>query len=169
MFDSQPILKGKQGYLRPLRSEDYDDLYVVASDPLIWEQHPAKNRYQEAEFQKFFRESLASCGALLVIDANSNQTIGSYRFYGYSEEKSEVEIGWIFLARSHWGGATNREVISLMLQHALQFVDRVVYLVGPDNLRSQRAVEKLGGTRLPPRRDASGLESYVYQLVATSD
>ena len=101
-FDSQPILLGPLVNLRPLRPEDHRDLYAVASDPLIWEQHPVKNRHEAAVFPEFFSESLHSGGSLLATDAETQRVIGSSRFFGYREE-SEVEIGWTFLARSHWG------------------------------------------------------------------
>ncbi len=90
--------------------------------------------------------------------------IGSSRYYGYSAERSEVEIGWTFLARSHWGGRYNREMKRLMLDHAFRFVDRVAFLVGPQNLRSQRAVEKIGGVRAGFRRDAAGQESVLFEI-----
>ena len=167
-FDYQPVLKGKLVELRPLRAEDYDDLYAVAADPLIWEQHPVKNRHEERAFQVFFREALASGGALIAIDANTQQVIGSSRFHGYDKERSEVEIGWTFLARSHWGGSYNGEMKQLMLQHAFRFVDRVVFLVGLHNRRSQRAVEKLGGVRVGSRPDASGRDSIVYEITAAT-
>lgn len=167
-FDYQPVLKGNLVHIRPLRFGDYDDLFAVAADPVIWEQHPVKNRYEEFVFQTFFRESLASGGALLVLDASSDRAIGSYRFHGYSREDSEVEIGWTFLARSYWGGKCNGEVIELMLRHAFKFVNSVVYLVAPTNVRSQRSIEKIGGTRVASRPDASGLESYVYQIEAST-
>ena len=167
-FDYQPVLKGDLVELRPLRSEDYDDLYAIAADPLIWEQHPVKNRHEEAGFQVFFREALASGGALIAIDAKTQRMIGSSRFHGYDKERSEVEIGWTFLARSHWGGIYNGQMKELMLQHALRFVNRVVFLVGPQNLRSQRAVEKIGGVRVGSRPDAEGRERYVYQITASA-
>src|ERR671936_755412 len=141
-FDLQPTLQSELLELRPLRAEDYQDLYAVAADPLIWEQHPCKDRYQEEVFQAFFREALASGGALLAIDRKDGRAIGSSRFHGYDEGKGEVEIGWTFLARSHWGGAYNREMKRLMLGHAFRFVNSVVFLVGPTNFRSRRAVEK---------------------------
>jgi len=141
-FDLQPILKGKLLELRPLRPEDFHDLYAVASDPLIWEQHPIKDRYKEEVFNAFFREALESGGALIANDSKDGQVIGSSRFHGYDKEKSEIEIGWTFLARSHWGGIYNREMKQLMLRHAFQFVNSVIFLVGPQNLRSQRAMEK---------------------------
>jgi RimJ/RimL family protein N-acetyltransferase len=96
-----------------------------------WEQHPNKDRYKEEVFKDFFREALESGGALLAIDCADRQVIGSSRFYGYDEEKSEIEIGWTFLARSHWGGNYNREMKQLMLRHAFKFVNNVVFLVGP--------------------------------------
>src|SRR5207244_6686294 len=115
--------------------------------------HPAKDRYQEEQFRVFFREALESGGALVAIDTKDGRVIGSSRFHGYDGDKSEVEIGWTFLARSHWGGRYNGEMKQLMLQHAFRFVDRVVFLVGLHNRRSQRAVEKLGGMRVGSRPD----------------
>jgi RimJ/RimL family protein N-acetyltransferase len=165
-FDYQPLLKGDLVELRPLRSDDYDALFAVAADPLIWEQHPDKTRHEAAGFRVFFNDSLRSGGALIAIDAKTKQAIGSSRFHGYDEESSEVEIGWTFLARSHWGGAYNGEMKRLMLRHAFRFVDSVVLLVGPENFRSQRAVEKIGGVRAGSRWDASGRASYVYRITA---
>jgi RimJ/RimL family protein N-acetyltransferase len=160
-FDGQPTLKGALVEVRPLRSEDYQDLYAVAADPLVWEQHPEANRHEEPVFREFFQESLASGGALLVTDARTRKVIGSSRFHGFSAEKREVEIGWTFLARSHWGGKYNGELKRLMLRHAFRFVDSVVLYVGPQNIRTQRAVEKVGGV-LEPQPDAEG--RFVYRI-----
>ncbi len=167
-FDFQPILRGKLLQLRPLRPGDYHDLYAVASDPLIWEQHPAKDRCQENVFQEFFLKALESGGALVAIDRKDHQVIGSSRFHAYDAENNEVEIGWTFLARSHWGGVYNREMKELMLRHAFTFVDRVVFLIGPENLRSQKAVEKIGGVRMGSRRNAEGRDSFLYQITAAA-
>jgi N-acetyltransferase len=166
-FDLQPTLKGTLLGLRPLRPDDFHDLYAVASDPLIWEQHPIKDRYKEEVFKRFFRESLESGGALTAIDSKDGQIVGSSRFHGYDEINSEIEIGWTFLARSHWGGVYNREMKQLMLRHAFKFVRGVIFLVGPQNLRSQRAMEKIGAVRVGSRPDASGQESFVYQITAS--
>ena len=167
-FDPQPCLAGDLVELRPLRAEDYRALFAVAADPLIWEQHPCKDRHQEEVFQVFFREALKSGAALLALDRKDRQAIGSSRFHGYDEGKSEVEVGWTFLARSHWGGAYNREMKRLMLRHAFRFVNSVVFLVGPHNFRSQRAVEKIGGVRVGTRLDGSGRESLVYRIEASA-
>ena len=166
-FDLQPCLTGDVLELRPLCADDFRDLYTVAADPLIWEQHPSKDRYQEEVFKVFFREALESRGALIALDRQDRRVIGSSRFHGYDEAKSEIEIGWTFLARSHWGGPYNREMKRLMLRHAFRFVNRVIFLVGPDNFRSQRAVEKIGGVRAGSRLDGSGRASLVYRIEAS--
>jgi len=167
-FDLQPTLQGELLALRPLRPEDFAALYAVASDPLIWEQHPAWDRYKEEVFREFFREAMEAGGAFIAIDSKDGQVIGSSRFHGYDEEKSEIEIGWTFLARSHWGGIYNGEMKQLMLRHAFRFVNSVIFLVGPQNFRSQGAMEKIGGVRVGSRRDAYGRESLVYQITAES-
>jgi RimJ/RimL family protein N-acetyltransferase len=146
-FDLQPNLKGELIELRPLRPEDWHALFTVASDPLIWEQHPERNRYEKDVFQVFFREALESGGAFVVIDRSSQQIIGSTRFYGYDPEKSEIEIGWTFLARKYWGGRYNAQMKRLLLNHAFTFVQNVVFYVGEKNIRSQKAMEKIGAIR----------------------
>src|SRR5262249_45242956 len=97
-FDRQPVLEGALVLLRPLQAADFPALRIVAADPLVWEQHPAKNRYQEAVFKQFFQEALESGGALGALDRADNHVIGSSRFHGYDEANSEIEIGWTFLA-----------------------------------------------------------------------
>ncbi len=146
-FDLQPNLKGGLIQLRPLAPDDWENLFAVASDPLIWEQHPESDRYKEDVFRVFFREALESGGAFVVIDTTTQQIIGSTRFHNYDPEKSEIEIGWTFLARRYWGGRYNREMKQLMLAHAFKFVENVVFLVGENNIRSQKATEKIGGIR----------------------
>jgi RimJ/RimL family protein N-acetyltransferase len=154
-FDRQPILKGHLLELRPLQPGDYQQLYSVASDPLIWEQHPSNDRYKQGVFQDFFREALESGGALIAIDSKDRRVIGSSRFHAYDQQRSEIEIGWTFLARSHWGGHYNAEMKQLMLRHAFQFVTNVIFVIGPQNLRSQKAVEKIGAVRAGSRPDAN--------------
>ena len=162
-FDLQPTLKGDLLELRPLRAEDFASLYAVASDPQIWEQHPAHDRWKEDVFRGFFRGALECGGALIAIDAKDGSVIGSSRYHGHDVGRSEIEIGWTFLARRCWGGAHNGEMKQLMLRHAFQFVDRVIFLVGPTNRRSQRSVEKIGGVRAGTV-DRGGRESVVFEL-----
>lgn len=142
-MDRQPTLRGPRLTLRPLAPDDWEALYAVASDPLIWEVHPAHDRWQEPVFRAFFEDALAQGGALAV--SEDGRIVGSSRFQNHDPALSEVEIGWTFLARSHWGGAYNREMKRLMLDHAFRFVNTVVFSVGENNIRSRRAMEKIGG------------------------
>src|ERR1700704_4401371 len=114
-FELQPHLVGELLELRPLGPDDWESLFAVAADPLIWEQHPAPDRYQEQVFREFFREALASGGAFMVIDRKSQEIIGSSRYFALDPVKREIEIGWTFLARCYWGGKYNAELKRLML------------------------------------------------------
>ncbi len=154
MLDRQPVLEDEAVRLRPLRPEDWDALFAVASDPLIWEQHPAHDRWQESVFRAFFDDALANKGALIALDAASGAVIGSSRFQGLEEAYGgSVEIGWTFLARSHWGGKYNHEMKRLMLAHALASVAEVRFLVGETNTRSRRALERIGAQLTDQRED----------------
>jgi N-acetyltransferase len=166
-FEPQPHLVGDLIELRQLRPEDWESLFAVASDPLIWEQHPAPDRYQEEVFKEFFREALESGGAFVVIDRKTQKIIGSSRYFGFNPGKREIEIGWTFLARSHWGGKYNGESKRLMLDHAFKFVESVVFLIGPTNFQSQKAVKKIGGVMIEPRKKTirgKTVEQVVYQI-----
>jgi RimJ/RimL family protein N-acetyltransferase len=141
----QPVLANAHVRLDPLVPEDYPALFAVASDPAIWAQHPAQDRWQAGVFRAFFDEALASHGALAARDAQTGAVIGSSRYCTARAAAGEVEIGWTFLARSHWGGAANAAMKALMIGHALTHYDSVIFLIGESNLRSRRATEKIGG------------------------
>lgn len=143
-FDLQPTLQGRLIELRPLRRDDFDKLFAAASDPLIWEQHPEPDRYQRDVFQRYFDSAIESGGAFAIVDLASGRIVGSSRYCNLKLDQSEVEIGWTFLERRFWGGTYNRELKTLMLDHAFRFVERVVFVVGENNRRSQKALAKIG-------------------------
>lgn len=163
-FELQPILTSEILEVRPLRADDWDELYAVASDPLLWAQHPNSDRYKPDVFRKFFDEALASGGAFVVLDRKTGRVIGSSRFHCYDLVRSEIEIGWTFLARSHWGGTYNGELKRMMLAHAFKFVDNVLFFIGSTNVRSQRALEKIGGVRAGTKIDPNGRENFIYRI-----
>ena len=167
-LDLQPQLEGELLALRPLRPDDWEELFAVASDPLIWAGHPDRERYTEPVFREYFRTAIESRGALAVLDRATGRIIGSSRYVWRGPPRDELEIGWTFLARAFWGGTFNREMKRLMLQHAFQFVDRVVFIVGVTNIRSQKAMLKIGGV-LTDRREVALLhgqpsESVVFEV-----
>ncbi len=148
IFDRQPVLEDHLVTLRPLQEFDRMALFKVASDTKIWEQHHVKERATKKGFDKFFDDSIASGGALLVLDRKSGEIAGSSRFQLVENHEDKIEIGWSFLGRKFWGGTYNGAVKRLMIDYALQFVDVVIFFIRKDNLRSQRAVEKIGGSLL---------------------
>lgn len=144
-MDFQPILTGETVILRPTVEGDWAEMFAVASDPLIWALHPAHDRWQEGVFRRYFEDALESGSGLTMIDKANGAIIGASRYSTRWSGDDEVEIGWTFLSREHWGGATNREVKSLMIAHAHRWFATCLFMVGKDNLRSRRAMEKIGG------------------------
>ncbi len=142
MFDRQPSLSGNLISIRPLEAEDFEALYAAANDPLLWAGHPSKDRHELPIFKQYFDDALQSLGALIVVNTQTKQVIGSSRYHGYDEERSEIEIGWTFLARSHWGGAANRQLKQLMLTHAFNFVKQVLLVIEVSNIRSHKGRRK---------------------------
>jgi RimJ/RimL family protein N-acetyltransferase len=145
--DFQPTLTGPTVTVRPIAADDWAELFAAGSDPEIWKVHPRSDRYTEPAFREYFDSAIASKMAFVFVDRSTNRLIGSSRYYGYEPERREIEIGWTFITRSHWGGKTNREVKRLMLDHAFGFVDTVIFWVGEKNWRSQGAMTKIGGVR----------------------
>ncbi len=134
--------------IEPLVTDHFNALFSVASDPLIWEQHPNKFRYKEEVFRQYFDEGIESKGALLVRDAVTHDVIGCSRYYEWNSDSNEVKIGYTFLARKYWGGLYNRSLKTLMLENAFTQVDRVIFEVGASNKRSQLAMTKIGGVKI---------------------
>lgn len=147
-FELQPILSGSLIQLRPLSEENFAELYECASDPKIWEQHPQRNRYEKSIFQKFFDGALESRGAFVVVDLATGKIIGSSRYYNLNAQNRQVTVGYTFLKTEYWGGRFNREMKTLMLNHAFRFVDSVLFEIGTDNRRSRKAIEKIGARLL---------------------
>ena len=141
----QPTLVGRTLTMRPMVPADWQPLFAVAADPEIWAAHPAHDRWQEPVFRQFFEDGLASRGSMVAVDNASGAIIGHSRYDLSRVEPGEIEIGWSFLARDRWGGAANREAKRLLIAHALESFDRVLFMVGETNIRSRRAMEKIGG------------------------
>lgn len=148
IFNFQPTLENDFIKIQPLKTSDFESLYKIASDPLLWAQHPNKDRYKKEVFEQFFIEGIESKGAFLVFDNKTNQVIGSSRFYELDKNQKSIVIGFTFIARSHWGTNHNKDLKTLMLDYAFQFVDKVIFHIGINNIRSQKATEKLGAIKI---------------------
>lgn len=147
-MDFQKSLEDDLIIMRPLTEEDFESLYEVAKDPLIWEQHPCFDRYKKEEYSKFFKDSIESKGAFVVVEKSNGKVIGSSRFKKVKDSENAVEVGWSFLSRDKWGGRYNKAMKKLMIDYALENVEHVIFYIGKDNMRSQKAVIKLGGQEI---------------------
>lgn len=163
-LDLQPILTGEHMIMRPLESQDFENLFAVASDPLIWSQHPDPGRGTREGFPPFFEDALVSKSCLVAVDAARRTVIGCSRYSNYVPGQ-RITIGYTFLARGYWGGVVNAEMKRLMLRHAFTDVQTVQFTVAERNLRSRRAVEKLGA-ELTEAEDAPrwGQVHVIYRL-----
>jgi RimJ/RimL family protein N-acetyltransferase len=167
----QPRLQNKLVLATPLQPADFESLYAAASDPLIWEQHPNKNRYQRAEFENYFKGAIESGGAFLVKDVQTNGIIGSSRYSDYDAATNTVSIGYTFFVRSCWGRGHNYALKQLMLNHIFQYVDTVNFYIGAVNKRSQISIERFGAVKIGEKETAYYGEApkldFVYAITKT--
>jgi N-acetyltransferase len=168
-LDIQPIhLKNKVVQLIPLQESDFDRLYEVASDPLVWEQHPNPNRYQKEDFRKYFEGAMLSKGAFIVLDSKNNNVVGCSRFYDFNPDTNSVKIGYTFIGTNFWGKGFNKNMKSLMINHAFEKLDNVIFDIGANNIRSQKAIAKIGAIKIDEQEivyygEDSKL-NYIYQI-----
>lgn len=168
-FELQPILQNDVVTIRPLQENDFAIIYEIASDPLIWEQHPTKDRYKKDVFEKYFKGAIESGGAFAVFDSNTRRVIGCTRFYDLNNDNRSIAIGYTFLSCDHWGTTYNSALKSLMINHAFRFVDKIIFHVGINNIRSQKAVEKLGAKKTGEEEivyygDTRSNSNFIYEL-----
>jgi N-acetyltransferase len=166
-MNRQPTLTGPLVRLSPLRPIDFRVLYRAASDPLIWEQHPEPARYTSEVFQRYWKTIMNSGGALAIRDA-TGRIIGASTFYDFDGDRREVKIGYTFIEREFWRKGYNPEAKRLMLKHAFQFVDRVLFEVGASNTRSQVALGRLGAKPVAenslPGLDGTPIRCVVFEI-----
>jgi N-acetyltransferase len=147
-FNIQPILENNNAILYPLKEEDFEELYAVASDPKIWEQHPNKDRWKRDVFRNFFDGALKSKGAFKIIDKATGKVAGSTRMYDYNDQENSILIGYTFYGTEFWGKGINHSVKALLLNYLFQFVDKVIFHIGAVNIRSQIAITRLGAKKV---------------------
>jgi RimJ/RimL family protein N-acetyltransferase len=144
----QQPLQNEYVIMEPLQAEHFEQLYAVANDILLWEQHPNPDRYKREVFEVYFEGALQSKGAYVVFDASTKETIGCSRFYDYNAAQKTILVGYTFVGRNFWGKPYNRSMKVLMVNHALQFLQSVQFHIGAENIRSQKAIAKIGAVKI---------------------
>jgi N-acetyltransferase len=168
-LDIQPFhLKNEVVQLVPLQESDFDRLYEVASDPLVWEQHPNPNRYKKEDFRKYFEGAIFTKGAFIVINSQTHEVVGCSRFYDFNPDANSIKIGYTFIGRKFWGQNFNKNMKSLMINHAFEKLENVIFEIGANNIRSQMAISKIGATKIGEQEiEYYGEEpklNYIYQI-----
>ena len=133
-----------------IQTEDshFEELYLVAGNPIIWEQHPEKDRWKKEIFSNFFQIAIQNeLGCLTIIDKSLGKFIGSTRFYSHDEADSTVRIGYTFLSPEYWGTSANYQIKKVMLDYVFQYIEKVFFDIGENNIRSRKATEKLGAVQ----------------------
>jgi RimJ/RimL family protein N-acetyltransferase len=147
-FSIQPTLENEKVILYPLQEKDFEALYSVASDPKIWEQHSNKDRWKKEVFQVFFEGAMQSKGAFTIVDKATGNVIGNKRIYNYNEQGKSIFIGYTFYATACWGKGINHAVKILLMDYLFQFVSKVDFQIGAENIRSQVAIGRLGAQKV---------------------
>ncbi|MGR3542518.1 MAG: GNAT family N-acetyltransferase [Hasllibacter sp.] len=145
-------LEGEALILRPMEAADAGPLAEAIADPLIWEQHPSKERGTPAGARTYADWLAAIGGTMIARRRGSGEVAGASRYYRTEDlPPGAWAIGFTVLVRDLWGGTANREMKALMLPPLFAVSDEVWFHIAPGNLRSQRATAKLGAVR---REDA---------------
>lgn len=167
-FSIQAKLENEKILLLPLEQNDFEALYQTAADEKIWLQHPNKDRWKKEVFQSFFEGAIASQGAFKIIDKESGNIAGSTRFYNYNADENSILIGYTFYATQFWGTGINTSVKKLMMDYIFQYVAKVHFHVGAENIRSQIAVGRLGAVKIAEEQVAYYGEqpklNFVYEI-----
>jgi len=145
----QPTLIGELVSLRPICESDWEGMFEVASNPEVWAGHVKRDRYKEDIFRPYFESAISSQSALTIICNETKRIIGTSRYQDYKPDQGEIEIGWTFIAHEYWGGRYNAEVKALMLDYIFGILECVVFWVARENIRSRKAMEKIGGALRP--------------------
>lgn len=154
-FDGAAPLRSTRMELRPMQAEDRGALTHAAGDAAIWAGHPERERWRPEVFGPYF-DMLLAAGGTLVARESEGRVIGMSRFYATSDTAGGICIGYTFLIRDHWGGASNLEMKRLMLDHLFASVAEAWFHIAPTNIRSQKATAKLGAERMEQMRLDTG-------------
>ena len=136
------------------KTSHFEELYSVASDPVIWEQHPENDRWKREVFINFFQIAMENTlGCFTIVDKTLDKFIGSIRFYSHDKIDNSIRLGYTFLSNEYWGTSANLQIKKLMLDYVFTHIDKVYFDIGKENFRSRKAIEKLGAVRYKTNSD----------------
>lgn len=165
-------MEGERVKLAPLTLEHVQPLFDCSRDPAIWAAYPIRIERVE-EMEQFVRKALDGRDRgeqypYAVYDKALDAYVGSTRFLRIAKEHRNLNIGSTWYSSEVWRTRVNTETKYLLLRHAFEQAEviRVEIVTSTDNLRSQRAIERLGAVREGLlRKKYYGLDYFVYAIV----
>jgi Acetyltransferases, including N-acetylases of ribosomal proteins len=152
-FRTDLVLENHKVILLPLQAEHIQELAQSLSDPRVWEMTWRKNN-KEPAIESALQSALASREAgtqlpFVIVDKARGRIAGTTRLGDLDVSNRNVEIGWTWLAPEFWGKGLNAACKLLLLQYSFEElgVIRVQFSASGSNVRSQRALEKIGAVR----------------------
>lgn len=177
-LDAAKDLRGAFVYLLPVDESCREVLRGLAKDERIWEFTKTLliNESYDAQFDEYFDGAMqlpASGGQAFVIRAVDGQVIGMTRMYFVDAKDKRLEIGHTWYVPGVWGKVYNKECKLLLLQYVFEVLgfNRVEFRVAHQNIRSQKAVEKIGGIKegvlrkFAIRNDGSRRDTVVFSII----
>jgi RimJ/RimL family protein N-acetyltransferase len=150
----QGVLEDRTVRLEPLEERHAEDLYEAGREPSIWTYMPRGPLRSVEESREMIRSVLrssrdGSAWPFATVEISSGRAIGSTRYFDIRPEHRGLEIGWTWLGVAHQRTSANTECKRLLLEHAFDVLDalRVQLKTDARNLRSQRAIERIGAVR----------------------
>lgn len=144
-------LTGETVILQSLTTEHFVALEALAKDKRIWEFY-AYDGSDPATFRNIFDSAISerekgSQFPFVILHRQQNKIIGSTRYLDVQPNHKKVEIGSTWLHPDFWATAVNLECKLLLLSHCFEHLQTVRVQLKTDekNLRSRKAIEKIGG------------------------
>lgn len=151
MIPKDLVLEGERVRLEPLTPAHLHQLVAACNDDALWEFTFRANLFaQEETAKRLIADAIEDphTVAFVVVDKATNTVIGSTRYFDIEEQHRKLEIGWTFIARSHWRTHVNTECKLLLLRYAFETWNaaRVQLKAEAVNQRSRNAILRLGAT-----------------------
>jgi RimJ/RimL family protein N-acetyltransferase len=173
-------LKGKHIYLELLQPFHKETLRDLAKDERIWEGNRgfSLNETFDEQFDIYFaaaidNKAMGSQQAFVIRKTNDNSIIGMTRFLNIDKKEKRLEIGYTWYIPAVWGKVYNKECKLLLLQYTFEELNfnRAQFNVAGQNIRSQKAVEKIGGVKegvlrkYGYRNDGSLKDNVIFSII----
>ena len=144
-------LVGTQVLLQPLEVMHIEKLIHLAKDKRIWQHYAIDgsdtNKLKSSLETALIEREKGKQYPFVIILKNDNKIIGSTRFLDIQAEQKKLEIGWTWLHPDYWGTKVNLECKLLLLTFCFEELKakRVQLKTDENNIRSRKAIEKIGG------------------------